>query len=141
MTLPDLWQNLPPEARDFLLGLAGKSAEGLVKKVAAALGTPLRGTPEQALRDCLTAAVAVFLACLDLPEDPALRAKDWGHIEDLLLGEAVQEALIQAVLHEGAPKTVDPVPFRQALDETNLPWRVEFPFCGNWPRRCRACSD
>lgn len=124
MTLTDLWQNLPPEARNLLLGLAGKGAEGLVKKAATALGIAWRGTPkERALRECLTAALAEFLACLDLPEDPEARKAWTGHLESLLTNDAVQEALARAVLHEGRPEAVDPAPFRRALDETTLPWR------------------
>ncbi|HIE37488.1 MAG TPA: hypothetical protein EYP77_00165 [Anaerolineae bacterium] len=135
MVAIEFWQNLPPEARDFLVGLAGKLVEGVLKRLASTLGTALRGTAEeQALRAALTEAAAHFLACLDLPEGQEAR-EDWaGHIDALLrpvfADQRVQEALTDAVLHQGRPKAVDVAPFRAAWAdhygpdaEADLPWR------------------
>ena len=135
MTLTDIWQTLPPEARSFLLGLAGKLTEALFKRAASTLHAAARGTEvEQALRESLTRAVAAFLACLDLPEGPQER-RDWeAHVQTILgpifADEHVQEALLRAVLYEGCPEGVDVAPFRAAWaahhgegSEATLPWR------------------
>jgi len=135
MVAIEFWQNLPPEARDLLVGLAGKLAEGVLKRIASTLGTALRGTAEeQALRAVLTQAVAAFLACLDLPEEPGAR-KRWekqAHrtLRPIFADVRVQEALVDAVLHQGRPEGVDVAPFRAAWAdhygpgaEADLPWR------------------
>jgi len=132
ITLPP---DLPPEIQGFLLDLAGKPVEGVLTRVASAVGTALRGTPEaQALRAALTQAVAAFLACLDIPEDPEER-RLWGdHIGSLLepvvADERVQEALTDAILHQGRAEAVDVASFRDAWAnrhgsgaEADLPWR------------------
>lgn len=113
----EFWQNLLPEAQDFIASLAGKLAEDVLERVASALGTALRGTPEeQALRAALTQAGAAFLACLDIQSE---EQKAWeGLIDDFLrplfADGRVQEALTDAVLHQGRPEAVDVAPFRAA---------------------------
>jgi hypothetical protein len=135
MTLTDIWQTLPLEARSFLLDLAGKLVEALFKRAASTLRAAVRGPEvEQALRESLTRAVAAFLASLELPEGLQERW-DWeAHVQTLLdsifADPDVQEALLRAVLYEGRPEAVDIAPFRAAWEarygeggEATLPWR------------------
>jgi len=135
MTIQDLWASLPSDLKGLLVGAAGELTASLLERALSALGTTLRGTPEElALRAAYTQAGAAFLACLELPEDPQ-DLRDWlAHIQGLLkplfADDQVQAALTNAVLHAGRPEAVDPAPLQAAWaeryghgGEATLPWR------------------
>jgi len=124
------------DLKALLVSAAGELTAGLVERTFSALGTALRGTPqEQALREAYTQATAAFLTCLDLPQD-AEAFKDWNaHVQDLLVpvfnDDRAQAALTDAALHEDRPEAVDPAPIQAVWAERHgegaeatLPWRA-----------------
>jgi HEAT repeat protein len=135
MTSSEFGTILHPDLKPLLLGAAAELTATLVEQAVTALGTAVRGTPQaQALREAYTQAGAVFLTCLDLPEDPD-QFESWkSHVQNLLApvfrDGQVQAVVTDSVLHEGRPEAIDPTPFQAAWvkhhgkgAEVTLPWR------------------
>ncbi len=119
----------------FLIDIGAGLASSLAERVFARIGATIRGAPEErALRKAFARAIAEFLSCFELPEDPEAR-KIWAQyiqerLEPVFADERVKEAITQAVLHKGRPEELEADPFQVAWadhvaphHEAPLPWR------------------
>jgi len=122
---------LREDIKILLLGAAAELTGALAMRALQALGTALRGTPdERALRAAYAQAGAAFLGHLNLPEEET-EAKVWLDHHHGLLAEwfkhpAVQDTLADALWGTAQLETVDVDTLRAGWDELwggPLPWR------------------